>query len=75
MASMQHFHLVPLFNLSLTFTWHRSHTNIYATFLITWEAFWQSLGLQLLLVPSREPIRRKVTILIFYLTLTLLVTF
>ena len=45
---------------------------LYATFFITWEALLQSLGLQLLLVLSREPIRRKVTILTFDLTWTLL---
>ena len=48
---------------------------LYATFFITWEALLQSLGLQLLLVLSREPIRRKVTILTFDLTWTLLVFF
>ena len=44
------------------------------TFFYSWEAFCQSLVSQLLLVPSQWPVRRKVTVLTFDLTLNWLVS-
>ena len=65
----QYFHVLTLFDMTLTFALNMVHAYTYATFFIPWETLRQSLGSQqLFLVPSRQPVRRKVTILTFNLT-------
>ena len=63
-----HFHLVTLFDLTftLTFTQNKTH-NYMPPSSFPEKPFWQSLDSQLLLVPSRLPIRRKLTSSTFYL--------
>ena len=71
MTLMHHFHMVTLFDLTLTLTFTQFKTLTYGTFFIPWGGgFWQSLGSQLLLVPSWQQTRRKMTTLTFGLSLT-----
>ena len=51
---IKHFHLVTVFDLTLTltFAYYKPHTYLFATLFIPWKVFWQSLSWQLLLVLS-----------------------